>query len=716
MKWNKKKIDVTELKRLHDLFGVDVISASVLARRNITSKNDIKFFLENELIYLHSPFLFEDMGEVVDRINEACEEKEKIRIFGDRDVDGITSTSLLKEELDGMGLDVTWSVPDGDDPYGMTLDKVHKAKEDGISLIITVDCGISEVEEIALSRQLGIDTIVLDHHLAGETLPPAIAIIDPKIEDCGYPFEHLAGCGVVSKVIWALRFSQTDLYNESVILLHAQPGNETVRIQALKFRNFIETDRVVDEISPGLIKASQSKIIPFLDCGLPILVLDAATEKIQLTAAFGSNVDIYLQDLRADVDKSIPQVRGKSLFNLSLVSHSGRYSLIEHDELDVLLGLFQSLCLRRYPRIGKEFDSVLDLVAIGTIADMMPMVDENRILVRRGLQVLSTVPRMSLVPLLTAKGLLGKKIGTTEIGWNISPLINAAGRMGKPDVAVKMLLADKQEEIEELSRQLIALNKQRQKLGDTAWTEMQKEAKRSYEYFGTKMVLVEHTSVNRGITGLMASRLLTLFGAPAMVIARTGEGSITGSMRSPEGFNIRDFLANFDSLLDDYGGHACAGGFSLSEANLPTFKKQVEDVLDTMDCLEEQEDVIDIDCTVPPQYMTPKLLKVSETFEPYGEQNPAVVYQISGARVLDAVFIGNAGSGVRHLRLTLSYGAYKWPGVYWRASQKLDKDFAVGDSVDCVFRLGRNNFRGQETLQLTIMDMHRIMKKEDQTV
>lgn len=705
MKWNKKKIEAAEIKRLNELFNVDMITASVLARRGVSSKDEVKFYLENELIYLHSPFLFEDMSEVVERISEAAEGKEKVRIFGDRDVDGITSTTLLKTELDDMGLDVSWTVPEGDDPYGMTLEKVQKAKEDGVTLIITVDCGISEVKEIAYARKEGIDTIILDHHLAGSALPPALAIIDPKIEDCGYPFPFLAGCGVVSKVIWALRFSLTPLYNETILLLHAQPGNDTVRIQALKLRNFVEVGRVVDEVNPGIIRADESKIIPFINCGLPILVLDQQTERIQLAKAFGNNVDILLNDLRGEVDSYIPQVIGKSLFDLSFVSHSGRYSLIERDELDVLLGLFQSLSLRKYPSIGSEFDKVLDLVAIGTVADMMPMKNENRILVRRGLHVLSQKPRMSLLPLLTSKNLLGKKLGTTDIGWNISPVINASGRMGKPGVAVNMLLADNQSEIEAYSQELISLNKQRQKLGDNSWNEMQNEAKRSYEHFGTKLVMIEHTKVYRGITGLMASRLLTLYGVPTMVISRPGEGKITGSMRCNEGFNIRDFLSHFKNLLNDFGGHACAGGFSLDEANLESFKAQMEDVLDHMDCVEEVENVLDIDCTVPPQYMNPQLIKISERLEPYGEQNPAVVYQICGAVLLDATPAGNVNSGPRHLRMTLSFGDYKWPCIYWRSSDKLGVDFAVGNTVECVFRLGRNNYRGQETLQLTILDM-----------
>jgi single-stranded-DNA-specific exonuclease len=251
MQWKKSPVSPKEVRNLHERYNVSLLSAAILARRGISGRNDVKFFLENDLSFLHNPFLFDDMETVVDRIQSALDEKEKIRVFGDRDVDGITSTALLVSELSSMGADVSYKLPEGDEPYGMTIAGVDQAMEDGVTLIITVDCGISNFDEIAHASECGIDTLVLDHHLSDDKLPAAMAIIDPKVQGSGYPFEHLAACGVVSKVIWALRFAQTPFYHENCILLHAQPGNGTVLIQAVRLENLMEIDRVREEINPG---------------------------------------------------------------------------------------------------------------------------------------------------------------------------------------------------------------------------------------------------------------------------------------------------------------------------------------------------------------------------------------------------------------------------------------------------------------------------------
>jgi len=491
MVWKKLPVSAQEMRRLHEQYGLDVLSASILARRGQTSSEQVKFFLEQELTYLHNPFLFDDMEEVVDRINEAVAEGEKVCVIGDRDVDGITSTALLVQELRNMGLDVSYQLPEGDDPYGMTLSGVDKAHEDKVTLMITVDCGISNFAEIAHAHSLGIDTIVLDHHISGDTLPPALAIIDPKMPGSGYPFEHLAGCGVVAKVIWALRFSRTDFYREECLLLHAQPGHDTIIIQAMRIQNLLVIDRVIEEVNPGLISMSQSKVLSFLSCGLPILVLDAQAELVQLKQAFGKKVDVHLVEMRPQMEAVMPVMKNKGLFALSNLSRAIKYSSFGRDELQVLYTLFIAYCMKRYPSLDSDYESILDLVAIGTVADLMPMEDENRILVKRGLKVLTQGRRESLLPLFSMQNLLGKQLSTSDISWQISPVINASGRMGKPSVALEMMLSTDSGQAEELAGQLLRLNKERQKLGEDAWTRLLAMAKESFEATGSKLVLVE---------------------------------------------------------------------------------------------------------------------------------------------------------------------------------------------------------------------------------
>lgn len=706
MNWVKKSIDIEEVKQLSNRYKVDLLTCSILARRRIVEREKVKFYLENELLFLHSPFEFKDMSNAIERVLEAIESKEKIRVFGDKDVDGITSTVLLVNELKRFGVDVSYTVPDGIDPYGMSNEKVLQAKEDGVSLFITVDCGISEIEEIELANSLYIDTIVLDHHLSGEVLPKAYSIIDPKKKGSTYPFPHLAGCGVAAKFIWALRFSQTEYFNEEYILLHSQPGNDSVIIQAMKVRNLVVLDRMIEIINPGIVKIDQSKIIDFINCGIPIIVLDAEVETKQLSKAFNSKIDIFLQDLRPILNETFPVLKHKSLFTLSEVSKSGRYSEIVKDELDVLMGIFNSLIFSSNESLSKDFDEVLDLVAIGTVADMMPMIDENRIIVKRGLSQLSKKPRRSLLPLLANAKLINKKITTTNIGWNISPILNSSGRLGKPHVAIDMLLAEEDRNIEELSTNLLSLNKERQKLGDEAWTNLQNEAKENYERFGSKLVLVKKAKVSRGITGLMASRLMNLYKCPSMVLSNNGDSTYTGSMRSPKNFHITKFLTNFEDLLSNFGGHANAGGFTFEESKLNEFLSKIEDVLFSMDEIESDNlDEVEIDCTVKEKNFTPELMKIVEQFEPYGQGNSPLVFHIEKAHLSDYFFINGGSNGSRNVKLVISYNNFQWPCIFWNGGKKVDEGFEIGDFVDIVFKMNMNNYKNNESIQLSIIDI-----------
>ncbi|AEC01626.1 single-stranded-DNA-specific exonuclease RecJ [Parasphaerochaeta coccoides] len=706
MTWEKKRVSTETVGKLHERLGLDVITASILARRGIEEVQDVKFFLENELTFLHNPFHFDDMEVFVERMQQAVEDKEKVRIFGDRDVDGITGTVLLHQEFERLGLDASYKLPEGDEPYGLTMAGVDAAHADGVTLLVTVDCGISNNDEIAYASTLGLDTLVLDHHLGGDVLPPAMAIINPKLEGSGYPFSHLAGCGVAAKCIWALRFSYTDFFREECILLHAQPGNDTVIIRALRLRNMIVDDRISEEVVPGMLPPEKSRLLQFLSAGVPILVLDEEEETSQLRKAFGRGVDIHCVSMRQEMEKVLPQIRGKSIFALTSISRGARYGLLGRDELDALYMLFMAFVMHKEPLLSEDYDSLLDLVAIGTIADLMPMIDENRILVRRGLSVLKSSRRKALQPLMAMQNLIGRSLSTTDISWNLTPLINAAGRMGEPSIAVEMLLSKDAHESERLAGELVQLNKKRQKMGEDVWVRLEPKAKASKESHGGKFLMVEDPSISRGLTGIMASRLLRQFSIPSLVIAKTDDHRVTGSMRSPDDFHVRDFLSQFEDLFLDYGGHARAGGFSMETDNLSGFKDRLMDVVERMDGVDEHGESIRIDCSLPARFMTPDIMKVVEFFEPYGEQNPPIHFMIEGAIISDISSMNNR-QGSDHLRLSVSYGSHTWPAVYWQAADKLDREFSLGDSVNVVFRLGRNYFRNTEIVQLTVMDIVR---------
>ena len=707
MKWKIRQAAYEDIKTLQERYGVNLVCAKILAGRGITTPREVKFYLENDISFLHNPFLFEDMEVFCDRIHQAIEDQEKVRVFGDRDVDGITSTALLITELRRLGLDASYTVPMGDEPYGVTMDNIKKAIDDGITLAITVDCGISCFEEIDYAQSHGLDVLVTDHHLAGEVLPPASAIIDPKVEGCGYPFAHLAGVGVAAKCIWAMRFSLSKYYKAPILLLHAYPGNGTVVIEAARVENMEITDRLAEEVIPGVLPERNSRLLKFLSCGLPIYVLDKDEELLQLRRAF-PKADIYVYELRTEFEKALPSVRGKSLFALNEVSRFARYTQVR-SELDTLFGLFCAYIRATNPLLYKNYQNILDLAAIGTISDLMPMTDENRIIIKAGFKVLENNPRDSLRPYLSLVNLLGKKLSTTDIGWQISPPMNASGRLGKPNVAIDMLLSEDQATALGYAQELIALNEERKRLGEDVWDRFQARAKKSYESFGTKLVLVQDKSIPRGITGIYATRLLKFFKCPSMVITQTNEQRAIGSIRSNDGFNCHEFLSKYSDLFEDFGGHACAGGFSLPLEKVDELTIRISEDLDYMDCppTGEPENIV-IDTVLKDSEFNQNVMKVVESFEPFGEQNDPITFLIEGARIQSIQVMQNQKDpGAAHLRLMLAFGSYQWPSVYWSAGPKVGKDFNEGEIVDVVFKMGRNYYKNQESIQLTIVDMHR---------
>lgn len=699
------KIEHDVPRRIAASYGCGLLCATILTRRGISEREDIKYYLECGSVYLNSPFLFKDMESAVERILVALEEGEKVLVFGDRDADGVTSTALLVTELRAMGLEVSYRLPEGDSPYGMTIDDAKIIAELGVTLVITVDCGIGCNEEVEYLNSRGVDTIITDHHIPGEAIPDAVAIIDPKAGD--YPFEHLAGCGVVSKLIWALRFSKTPYYGSRIILLHAEPGPgeaTTTTIQAVQLENLVETDRLIEEVPNGAVDLSRSKAALFLSRNIPIIVLDKEIELKALRKAFGNRVDIHFEDFRPTLEKVIPKSKGKSLLELSKESRAALYA-DGHAELETLVSLFKSACVYSERSLSKDWEALLDYVAIGTVADLMPLKGENRILVKLGLRKLSNNPRNCLVPLLSAQNLIDHPVSATDISWYISPVINSAGRLGKPSVALELLLAEDQSEAAIKTAELLSLNKERKKLADDVWTKAEPRAKKSFLDFGSKFLLVEGNDIPRGLTGALSSRLLKEFPqTPAAIVLGKADGErISASIRSKGNFNARDFLSRFSALFIDFGGHKYAGGFSMLKDNLPSFKAQLEEEVLALDVDAESEPLV-IDAALPPRLMNAELIKVVELFEPYGEQNPALVFLLDEVEIMELKELGNEPSK-GNLKLTVKCGGGLWSCVYWGGG--VNRDFDTGDICSMIFRLSRNYWKGMASLQLTVLDLEK---------
>ncbi len=700
MIWNKSAIDSASVRELARRFDVDLLPATIFSRRGITAPESLQYFLEPDLRLLHNPFLMSSMAEAVERINAGIESGEKMLIFGDRDVDGITATVLLYEVLVDLGAEVQWMLPEGEEAYGLSSKVIDKAVEAGVSLLVTVDCGVSNVAEIALAAEKGIETIVMDHHNPPAELPSAVAVVNPKLP--GYPFRDLCGCAVASKLEWALRFSHSPFFGVDVCLLSARPANETVVVEALRMTNLVETGRLMESFVPGLVHFEKTRLASFIARD-EVLVLDAPGQARLLEKVFGGGLSISLSDLSPLVGQFLPAMAGKGLLKISQSSRSGRYSSRPMSEVDTLAEVFRSLVLAREETRLAPCRARLDLVTLGTLADLMPLVDENRIVVREGLSALRAPERNGLRQIFKRRELLGKRISASDISWQIAPLLNSAGRMGEPGTATRVFLSQTAEEADSLVDQLVTLDSRRRSMGETTWNLMLDQAKDSLTRTGGRCILVHDERIQRGITGIMASRLQGFFKAPAIVIAEVGETAI-GSIRCNRDRVIADFFSRHGEHFLTYGGHDFAGGFSLERQRLSSFLEAFFSRVEELPPV-QGEDSIQIDAEIPLTHLAPELIKIVDLFEPFGEGNPPLAFLSRGLKVVHCELIGRRE--LNHLKLLLDSGKAKWPAVYWNAASRFPGEFTIGDSVDIVYRLSRNSYGGGENLQLIILDLRK---------
>ena len=700
--WKKKELAAEEVRTLAARYDLGLLEASILLRRGVSDGEAVLSYLEDDLRFVPNPFLFQAMDDVVDRLSGARDDEEAVLVFGDRDVDGVTSTVVLVEAFREFGLNVTWRVPEGDAVYGLTLDAVERFAADGGGLIVTVDNGISCVQEIARAAELGIDVLVFDHHVAPGTLPPALAVVNPKVPGETYPTSSLAACAVAAKVVWALRFSQTPLYGQRMCLLHCRQTEEGLTVEAVRLVNLVEKRRLRLVFDARSTAGDLSTLVAFLQ-DQEIFVFDEKRQVRLLRQLFGPGVDIGVFDLAPQIRQAFPSLAGLDFDAVKAKSRLPRYKA-DCGDLDILLSLFVSSVYKAFPPLGAGFLPVLDLVALGTIADLMPLEGENRILVRLGMQTLNATRREGLRALLLRLKLLGKPLSTTDVSWSLTPVINAAGRLGEPEKAVELLLTDSDERRRALAADLDELNQRRRQLGTAAWDQVLPSARTSFDRLNQRMVLVYDESIARGITGILASRLMNLFGAPALVVTLQ-DGRCIGSLRANRGFETRRFLDAFTDLFTDYGGHDAAAGFHFPYERRQEFEERLTALLPQFPLDSGTEPQLEIDAELPADYLKPDLMAVVDRFEPYGEGCRPLVFACRGLEILSLDLVGK--NGAQHLRLTLG-GTYKWPAIYWNALERLEQgDLAVGATVDAAFQLSRNTFQGQEKPQLTVLDLVR---------
>ncbi|HRY72993.1 MAG TPA: single-stranded-DNA-specific exonuclease RecJ [Spirochaetia bacterium] len=704
MRWVKKEAQASAVKELAARYGLDLLDAAILVRRGLVSPGELLYYLEDDPRYLHNPFLFEGMEDAVDRILLARDEKEKVLVFGDRDADGVTSTVLAVEALRELGLEVEWRVPQGLEAYGLSRTVLEEFAAAGGTLVVTVDCGISNHEEVERAAELGVDVLVLDHHLLkAPEVPAAVAVVDPKLPDSGYPFRDLAGCGVAYKLACALKFARSGLYKQQVALLNVRPVNEAYLVEAVRLSNLAPTARLSETIVPGMVDLSNTRLLPFLR-DRQIFVWGLDVQKKLFAKAFGRSAELQAYDLAPDVAEAIPQAKGLSLLRLRELSTIGRYRDRPLEEIDVFENLFVSFALKKAAWFGEDDLSRLQLVALGTVADLMPLRDENRILVRRGLAALNQRPRPGVAELMQKLQLGGKKLGAVEAAWQLTPVVNAAGRMGRADAAVRLFLSEDAGERASLAEELVAMNLERRRLGAESWDALYPLARESLAAHGEKLVVVGSDGVHRGITGVIASKMTNVFSVPAVVASFQGDGTVVGSVRSARGFDVTAFLDASAELFIDYGGHDAAAGFSLKASDWPEFERRALSYAEGLE-LGTEEERIEIDAELPHDYLKPELAALAERFEPYGEENRPLVFLAKNVPIASADIVGKREAN--HLKLTLDFGKHKWPALFWSAAERLERDFSATDRIDLVFKVTVNRYMGMETPQLEVLDARR---------
>lgn len=706
MKWLKSEVDPAVVRAISRTYEVDLLTASILARRGVTRPGQLLYFLEDDLRHLRNPFLFDRMEDAVDRLLLALDEGEKVLVFGDGDTDGVTSTVLLTEALREAGFDVSWRIPVGDEPYGLSRGAVESFAASGGKLIVTVDCGISGHAEVLRAAELGVDVIIADHHrLQSEAPPEALAVIDPKLDDSGYPFRDLAGCGVAYKLASALKFGRTGLYKQNVALLamrtDAGTGDSFV-VEAVKLHNLVETGRL--SFTAGDPATAAEKLARFLG-DRQIFVWNEREQKKIAARIFGQSVDIHFYDISGDIGALIPACRDKSLADLLLLSRMSRYREDGYSELDLFTQLFSAFAMEK-AGLGERDSDALQLLALGTIADMMPLRDENRILVKQGLAAINEKPRKGIRELLDLVAARGKALNSHEISWQVTPLVNAAGRMGKPDVAARLFLSDEAAARAKAAAEIAEANQERRRLGSEAWDAVLPLARESYDSHRQRFALVGSDSVMPGITGLIASRVTAALKVPSVIASFRKDGEVVGSIRTARGFPVSGLLASCAELFVDYGGHDAAAGFSMRRDRWEEFSRRAGEFMATAE-MDQSEESIPVDAELPHDFMSPLIKELSDRFEPFGEENRPLVLMARNVPMADAQVVGKNGKS--HLKLTLDFGAYKWPALMWDGAERLERDFSFRnrDRLDVLFKVTSNRWNGEDRPQLELYDVRK---------
>lgn len=556
-KWEVRPLDKERAAAFAQTYGVPFFLAMLMNIRGLDDAAHLREFL-GEGEPLSDPFLLKDMDKAAARITRAVDNMEKIAVYGDYDADGVTSTAMLYSYLETRGADVIFYIPQREgEGYGMNMGAVEYLKEQGVSLIVTVDNGISSVQEVARANELGIDVVVTDHHRPQEILPDAVAVVDAYRPDDTSPYKHFSGVGIAFKLLMAL------------------------------------------------------------------------------------------EDGAGDVE-------------------------------DLL-------------------EAYSDLAAIGTIGDIVPLTGENRTLIRAGLERLSQSDRPGVQALLENAGIAGKALTSTNVAFTLVPRINATGRMGAPERAVRLLISGYEEEAEVLSEEICADNEERRRveaeIAEAAFADIEAKG-----YMKDRVVVVDGENWHHGVIGIVASRVTERCGKPCMIISR-GETEAKGSGRSIEGFSLFEAICACGDLLIKFGGHPMAAGITLKPENIEAFRKRINQYA-AEHFPQMPTQTVTLDCKLNPAALSVSMAQSLTQLEPFGNGNPQPVFGLFNMELSNVTPVG----GGSHLRLTLEKNGAVITAMRFNTKPE-ELPYHIGDKIDLAVQLEAREFRGQPSLTVIVRDI-----------
>jgi single-stranded-DNA-specific exonuclease len=564
-RWKLFKTNTETQNLLTKELGIHPLISRILINRDISAPDDAKKFLFPSLADLHNPFLMKDMEKGVDRMISAILNHEKIVIYGDYDVDGITSVAILVKFLKTFYENVTYYIPDRiKEGYGLNKKAIDKIKEDKADLIITVDCGVSDYEEVRYANSNGVDIIITDHHEVPAVLPDATAVINPNQSDCRFPFGYLAGVGVAFNFLIAVRGKLRD--------------------------------------------------INFWDDG-------------------------------------------------------------------------------EYPNLRKY----LDLVALGTIGDMVPLIDENRILAKIGLDVINEKNRTGIETLRAVSGSGNSMVDSEAASFKLIPRINAAGRIGSPEDAVELLITDDVDKAKEIAKKLDSYNRERKEIESNILNEALGKIEVTIEDRDIKSVVFASPEWHPGVIGIVASKIVDRYCLPTILISLK-DGTGKGSGRSIAGFDLyKELKDKCSSLLISYGGHRHAAGISIKEENIEGFSKLFNEA--AQNSLTDSDTIpktlIDVECDL--KEIDRSLISQIEILAPFGNMNPEPVFCIKNVKVTSSTVVGG-----NHLRMLINKNNASCGSIWFNKGHF--SNILSDSTADIVFRPQINYWNGESNTQLKIKD------------